>query len=160
MVRSKASSKKQQKKGIDFKKIKRQLGRKLPPPKNRTNTEIKSKECGTNKEGLVVNKKGLTLKELLQQLYHGMQESSFIFCTIYVQKRYCELLQKLQYVVRYAMNRTADFETVREIKEKLCYIRCEIALIVQMKRRMDHRSLLKDNQGLFIWRKMHEKHAV
>lgn len=24
---------------------------------------------------------------------------------------------------RYAMNRTADFETVREIKEKLCYIR-------------------------------------
>ena len=27
------------------------------------------------------------------------------------------------FVNRYAMNKTADFETVREIKEKLCYIR-------------------------------------
>ncbi|KAK8336992.1 hypothetical protein V6Z12_A09G155500 [Gossypium hirsutum] len=77
MVRSKASSKKQQKKGIDFKKIKRKLGRKLPPPKNATNTEIKSKaivlpeqSVATNKEGLAVSKKGLTLKELLQQTSH------------------------------------------------------------------------------------------
>ncbi|KAK8481846.1 hypothetical protein V6N11_000025 [Hibiscus sabdariffa] len=52
MVRSKASSKKQQKKGIDFKKIKRKLGRKLPPPKNPTNTEIKSKGLLT---GLVID---------------------------------------------------------------------------------------------------------
>ncbi|XVE75869.1 hypothetical protein DITRI_Ditri12bG0126200 [Diplodiscus trichospermus] len=77
MVRSKAPSKKQQKKGIDFKKIKRKLGRKLPPPKNSTNTEIKSKaiilpeqSVATNKEGLAVSKKGLTLKELLQQTSH------------------------------------------------------------------------------------------
>ncbi|OMO82550.1 Armadillo-like helical [Corchorus capsularis] len=78
MVRSKASSKKQQqKKGIDFKKIKRKLGRKLPPPKNATNTEIKSKaivlpeqSVATNKEGVAVSKKGLTLKELLQQTSH------------------------------------------------------------------------------------------
>ncbi|XWS59392.1 hypothetical protein CRYUN_Cryun08bG0117800 [Craigia yunnanensis] len=77
MVRSKAPSKKQQKKGIDFKKIKRKLGRKLPPPKNATNTEIKSKaivlpeqSVATNKEGLAVSKKGLTLKELLQQTSH------------------------------------------------------------------------------------------
>ncbi|KAF2289628.1 hypothetical protein GH714_037678 [Hevea brasiliensis] len=44
MAKIKASSKKQQKRGIDFKKIKRKLGRKLLPPKNATNTEIKSKE--------------------------------------------------------------------------------------------------------------------
>ncbi|KAK8992047.1 hypothetical protein V6N11_044939 [Hibiscus sabdariffa] len=141
MVRSKASSKKQQKKGIDFKKIKRQLGRKLPPPKNRTNTEIKSKGLLT---GLVIDSgDGVTHVRMNVAGWH---------ITTY--------LVDLHSRRGYAMNRTADFETVREIKEKLCYIRCEIALIVQMKRRMDHRSLLKDNQGLFIWRKMHEKHAV
>uniref|UniRef100_A0A9I9CWU2 Pre-rRNA-processing protein Ipi1 N-terminal domain-containing protein n=1 Tax=Cucumis melo TaxID=3656 RepID=A0A9I9CWU2_CUCME len=92
MVRSKAASKKQKKSGIDFKKIKRKIGRKLPPPKNATNTEIKSKGCmyrcnqglictmsaiilpeqsvASEKAGLAVNKKGLTLKELLQQTSH------------------------------------------------------------------------------------------
>ncbi|KAF8012918.1 hypothetical protein BT93_I0932 [Corymbia citriodora subsp. variegata] len=77
MVRSKALSKKQQKKGIDFKKIKRKVGRKLPPPKNATNTEIKSKaivlpeqSVASDRVGLAVNKKGLTLKELLQQTSH------------------------------------------------------------------------------------------
>lgn len=77
MVRSKAPSKKQKKSGIDFKKIKRKLGRKLPPPKNATNTEIKSKAIilpeqtvASEKAGLAVNKKGLTLKELLQQTSH------------------------------------------------------------------------------------------
>ncbi|XP_030525125.1 uncharacterized protein LOC115737229 isoform X2 [Rhodamnia argentea] len=77
MVRSKALSKKQQKKGIDFKKIKRKVGRKLPPPKNATNTEIKSKaivlpeqSVASDRSGLAVNKKGLTLKELLQQTSH------------------------------------------------------------------------------------------
>ncbi|CAL5410752.1 unnamed protein product [Camellia sinensis] len=44
MVRPKAPRKKQQQRGVDFKKIKRKIGRKLPPPKNATNTEIKSKE--------------------------------------------------------------------------------------------------------------------
>ncbi|KGN59441.1 uncharacterized protein LOC101213652 isoform X1 [Cucumis sativus] len=77
MVRSKAASKKQKKSGIDFKKIKRKIGRKLPPPKNATNTEIKSKaiilpeqSVASEKAGLAVNKKGLTLKELLQQTSH------------------------------------------------------------------------------------------
>ncbi|KAH7554167.1 hypothetical protein JRO89_XS12G0124800 [Xanthoceras sorbifolium] len=81
MPRSKASSKKQQKqqkqRGVDFKKIKRKLGRKLPPAKNATNTEIKSKaivlpeqSVASEKAGLALSKKGLTLKELLQQTSH------------------------------------------------------------------------------------------
>ncbi|XP_050380757.1 uncharacterized protein LOC126797993 isoform X2 [Argentina anserina] len=77
MARSKNSSKKQQKRGIDFKKIKRKIGRKLPPAQNATNTEIKSKaivlpeqSVASEKSGLAVNKKGLTLKELLQQTSH------------------------------------------------------------------------------------------
>uniref|UniRef100_A0A1J3DZ73 Testis-expressed sequence 10 protein-like protein n=1 Tax=Noccaea caerulescens TaxID=107243 RepID=A0A1J3DZ73_NOCCA len=77
MVRPKAPAKKQQKKAIDFKKIKRKLGRKLPPPKNATNTEIKSKaiilpeqSVGAEKSGIATSKKGLTLKELLQQTSH------------------------------------------------------------------------------------------
>ncbi|XP_009374090.2 uncharacterized protein LOC103963034 isoform X3 [Pyrus x bretschneideri] len=77
MARSKAPAKKQQKRGIDFKKIRRKIGRKLPPPKNATNTEIKSKaivlpeqSVASEKAGLAVNKKGLTLKELLQQTSH------------------------------------------------------------------------------------------
>ncbi|XP_043815771.1 uncharacterized protein LOC110623015 isoform X3 [Manihot esculenta] len=77
MAKTKASSKKQQKRGVDFKKIKRKLGRKLPPPKNATNTEIKSKaiilpeqSLASEKMGLAVSKKGLTLKELLQQTSH------------------------------------------------------------------------------------------
>ncbi|KAK7339876.1 hypothetical protein VNO77_20562 [Canavalia gladiata] len=75
MTRSKANSKKQH--GIDFKKIRRKIGRKLPPPKNTTDTEIKSKaivlpeqSVAAEKTGLAVNKKGLTLKELLQQTSH------------------------------------------------------------------------------------------
>lgn len=77
MVRSKAPTKKQQKRGVDFKKIKRKIGRKLPPPKNATNTEIKSKaivlpeqSVASDKLGLAVSRKGLTLKELLQQSSH------------------------------------------------------------------------------------------
>lgn len=77
MVRPKAQLKKQQKRGVDFKKIKRKIGRKLPPPKNTTNTEVKSKaiilpeqSVASEKAGLAVSKKGLTLKELLQQTSH------------------------------------------------------------------------------------------
>lgn len=77
MVKNKAQSKKQKKRGVDFKKIKRKIGRKLPPPQNATNTEIKSKaiilpeqSVASEKAGLAVSKKGLTLKELLQQTSH------------------------------------------------------------------------------------------
>ncbi|PON97424.1 Pre-rRNA-processing protein IPI1/Testis-expressed sequence 10 protein [Trema orientale] len=76
MAPSKAPSKKQ-KKGVDFRKIKRKIGRKLPPPKNATNTEIKSKaiilpeqSVAADKSGLAVNKRGLTLKQLLDQSSH------------------------------------------------------------------------------------------
>ncbi|KAK6147658.1 hypothetical protein DH2020_018570 [Rehmannia glutinosa] len=77
MVKPKSQSKKSQKRGVDFKKIKRKIGRKLPPPKNSTNTEIKSKaivlpeqSIVSEKAGLAVSRKGLTLKELLQQTNH------------------------------------------------------------------------------------------
>ncbi|XP_061998982.1 uncharacterized protein LOC133716293 [Rosa rugosa] len=77
MAGSKNASKKMQKRGIDFKKIKQKIGRKLPPAQNATNTEIKSKaivlpeqSVASEKAGLAVNKKGLTLKELLQQTSH------------------------------------------------------------------------------------------
>uniref|UniRef100_A0A6N2MKF3 Uncharacterized protein n=1 Tax=Salix viminalis TaxID=40686 RepID=A0A6N2MKF3_SALVM len=77
MAKTKGASKKQQNRGIDFKKIKRKIGRKLPPPKNTTNTEIKSKaivlpeqSVVSEKAGLALSKKGLTLKELLQHTSH------------------------------------------------------------------------------------------
>ncbi|XP_021984052.2 testis-expressed protein 10 [Helianthus annuus] len=59
------------------KKIRRKVGRKLLLPKNTTNTEVKSKaiilpeqSLASEKAGLAVSKKGLTLKELLQQTSH------------------------------------------------------------------------------------------
>ncbi|XP_047312940.1 uncharacterized protein LOC124916254 [Impatiens glandulifera] len=75
MVKNKASTRK--KGSVDFKKIKRKVGRKLPPPKNATNTEIKSKaiilpeqSIVSEKAGLAVSRKGLTMKELLQNTSH------------------------------------------------------------------------------------------
>ncbi|KAG6474470.1 hypothetical protein ZIOFF_068407 [Zingiber officinale] len=77
MVRAKPASSKKQKRGVDFKKIRHKIGRKLPPPKNATIVQIKSKaivlpqqSIASEKEGLAVNKKGLTLRELLQQTSH------------------------------------------------------------------------------------------
>ncbi|KAJ1271412.1 hypothetical protein BS78_06G126700 [Paspalum vaginatum] len=52
---SSKKAKQKQRGGVDFKKYKHKVGRKLPPPKNATNTEIKSKG---------------TLRELLQQTGH------------------------------------------------------------------------------------------
>ncbi|XP_045795864.1 uncharacterized protein LOC123890321 [Trifolium pratense] len=78
MTHPKAKTKSKKKTGVvDFKKRKVKIGRKLPPPKNSTNTEVKSKaiilpeqSVAADKAGLAVNKKGLTLKELLQQTSH------------------------------------------------------------------------------------------
>ncbi|EPS70426.1 hypothetical protein M569_04331 [Genlisea aurea] len=77
MVKHKSQPKKPKKGGVDFKKYKRKVGRKLPPPKNATNTEVKSKaivlpeqSIVSQKEGLAVSHKGLTLKELLQHTNH------------------------------------------------------------------------------------------
>lgn len=77
MGKAKPSVSKKPKKGVDFKKIKHKIGRKLPPPKNFTDTSIKSKAIilpeqtvATERAGLAINKKGLTLKELLQQTSH------------------------------------------------------------------------------------------
>lgn len=63
-------------------KYKRKIGRKLPPPKNATNTEIKSKaivlpeqSIAAERAGLATSKRGLTLKELLQQTNHHNAKS-------------------------------------------------------------------------------------
>ncbi|XP_072974197.1 uncharacterized protein [Typha angustifolia] len=77
MVRSKSSNSKKPKRGVDFKKIKHKIGRKLLPPKNSTNTEIKSKaivlpeqSISVERRGMVVDKRGLTLQELLKKTSH------------------------------------------------------------------------------------------
>lgn len=76
-MKPKSQSKKPKRGGVDFKKYKRKVGRKLPPPKNATNTEIKSKaivlpeqSIASERGGLARSNKGLTLKELLQQTSH------------------------------------------------------------------------------------------
>ncbi|XP_015692389.1 uncharacterized protein LOC102700798 isoform X1 [Oryza brachyantha] len=73
----KPKAKPKQRGGVDFKKYKHKVGRKLPPPKNATNTEIKSKaivlpeqSMASERAGMAVNKRGLTLRELLQQTGH------------------------------------------------------------------------------------------
>ncbi|RLM66539.1 hypothetical protein C2845_PM16G10320 [Panicum miliaceum] len=73
----KPKPKQKQRGGVDFKKYKHKVGRKLPPPKNATNTEIKSKtivlpeqSMASERAGMAVNKRGLTLRELLQQTAH------------------------------------------------------------------------------------------
>ncbi|XP_057778332.1 uncharacterized protein LOC130997076 isoform X2 [Salvia miltiorrhiza] len=82
MVKPKSQSKKSKRGGVDFKKFKRKIGRKLPPPKNATNTEIKSKaivlpeqSIASERAGLATSKRGLTLKELLQQTSHHNAKS-------------------------------------------------------------------------------------
>lgn len=84
MVRPKQQQQKKKKKnnnkgggGVDFAKIKRKIGRKLPPAKNATDTTVKSKalvlpeqSVASDKAGLAVSGKGLTLKELLHQTSH------------------------------------------------------------------------------------------
>ncbi|KAM0866067.1 hypothetical protein ACQ4PT_042862 [Festuca glaucescens] len=73
----KPKAKPKQRGGVDFKKYKHKVGRKLPPPKNTTNTEIKSKmivlpeqSMASERAGMAVNKRGLKRRELLQQTVH------------------------------------------------------------------------------------------
>ncbi|XP_057836505.2 uncharacterized protein LOC131046734 isoform X2 [Cryptomeria japonica] len=74
MVRS---NKKAKHTGVDFKKVKHKVGRRLPPPKNATKVEVKTKaiilpeqSLAVEKKGLAVNRKQQTLKELLMQTTH------------------------------------------------------------------------------------------
>ncbi|OWM77409.1 hypothetical protein CDL15_Pgr016806 [Punica granatum] len=75
--KAKKKKKQQQKHGVDFKKIKRKVGRKLSAPKNATNIQIKSKaiilpeqSVATEKAGSATSKKGLVLDDLLKQTSH------------------------------------------------------------------------------------------
>ncbi|KAG0590671.1 hypothetical protein KC19_1G118100 [Ceratodon purpureus] len=63
--------------GIDFKRVKSKVGRKLPPPTNATKTDFKSKaivipgqSVAADKDGVAVNQRNQTLKELLTQSMH------------------------------------------------------------------------------------------
>ncbi|KAL5737093.1 hypothetical protein ACOSQ2_031881 [Xanthoceras sorbifolium] len=149
MPRSKASSKKQQKqRGVDFKKIKRKLGRKLPPAKNATNTEIKSKaivlpeqSVASEKAGLALSKKGLTLKELLQQTSHHnakVRKDALLGIKDLFQ-RYPEELRLHRYVVieklreRISDNDGVVRETLFQLLKTLVFAACK-----------------EDNQGPFV----------
>ncbi|KAB1205900.1 Testis-expressed sequence 10 protein [Morella rubra] len=148
MKRSKASTKKQQKRGVDFKKIKRKIGRKLPPPKNSTNTEIKSKaiilpeqSVASEKEGLAVNKKGLTLKELLQQTSHHnskVRRDALIGIKDLFLKHPTELRLHKYAVIEKLRERIGDDDKV--VREAL----------YQLFKSVIFPSCKEDNQGLFI----------
>ncbi|KAI5066236.1 hypothetical protein GOP47_0018860 [Adiantum capillus-veneris] len=63
--------------GVDFKKVKHKVGRKLAPSSNVTKVDVKSKaivlpgqSVAQEKEGLSTNNRRLTLKELLTQTTH------------------------------------------------------------------------------------------
>lgn len=63
--------------GIDFKKVKRKVGRKLPPPKNETKLDFSTKSIvlpeqsvAQNKEGIALNLRRQSLKDLLTQSTH------------------------------------------------------------------------------------------
>ncbi|KAK8969550.1 hypothetical protein KSP40_PGU020032 [Platanthera guangdongensis] len=58
MGKTKPSVSKKPKKGVDFKKIKPKIGRKLPPPKNFTNTIIKSKALRLLEQTVATEKTG------------------------------------------------------------------------------------------------------
>ena len=58
----------------------------------------------------------------------------------YKYRHITQYLIKLLMLRGYAFNRTADFETVRQIKEKLCYVACDIK--VQKRKRVHSKNFL------------------
>ncbi|KAJ7553074.1 hypothetical protein O6H91_06G083700 [Diphasiastrum complanatum] len=75
--KKKASKSKSKGIGVDFRKVKHKVGRKLPPAQNVTKVEFKSKAIVLpgqsllqNKDGCAVNQRRQTLKELLGQTTH------------------------------------------------------------------------------------------
>ena len=58
----------------------------------------------------------------------------------YKYRHITQYLIKLLMLRGYAFNRTADFETVRQIKEKLCYVACDIK--VQKRKRVHFKNFL------------------
>ncbi|KAF3322916.1 testis-expressed sequence 10 protein isoform X8 [Carex littledalei] len=129
MVRSKPPSKKP-KSGFDFKKIKRRVGRKLPPPKNATDTAIKSKAIVLPEQTLVadrtdmaVNRKGLTLRELLQQTSHHnskFRRASLNGIRDLVMKHPLELKTHKVAIIEKLRERICDCD--KAVREVLCNI--------------------------------------
>eukprot|EP00268_Persea_americana_P064657 TRINITY_DN8539_c0_g1_i1.p1 TRINITY_DN8539_c0_g1~~TRINITY_DN8539_c0_g1_i1.p1 ORF type:complete len:884 (-),score=132.86 TRINITY_DN8539_c0_g1_i1:635-3286(-) len=139
----KASSKKQKNRGIDFKKIKSKLGRKLPPKNNATNTQVKSKaivlpeqSVASERAGLAVSKKGLTLKELLQKTSHhnakvrrdalnGMKDFSIKYASelkshkLVIMEKLCERLSDDDKVVRETLYQLLDLVIFPCFKEDI-----------------------------------------
>lgn len=78
MAKQKSSKKKKpQAVGVDFQKVKHKVGRKLLPPSNATQIEVKSKaillpgqSVAQEKDGFAVSSRRQTLKELLMQTSH------------------------------------------------------------------------------------------
>eukprot|EP00249_Psilotum_nudum_P022530 c28551_g1_i1 orf=248-2986(+) len=75
--RSSSRKKKKAKVHVDFKKVKHKVGRKLPPATNVTKLDVKSKtivlpgqSVAQEKDGLPVNSRRQTLKDLLMQTTH------------------------------------------------------------------------------------------
>lgn len=148
MAPSKASKKQQQKRGVDFKKIKRKIGRKLPPPNNSTSTEIKSKaiilpeqSVASEKAGLAVNKKGLTLKELLQQTSHHnakVRKDALVGIRDLLLKHPAELTLHKYAVIEKLRERIGDDDKV--VRETLYHL-FKLVIFPGCK---------EDNQGVFI----------
>ncbi|KAJ6821652.1 uncharacterized protein M6B38_391920 [Iris pallida] len=127
MVRSKPGPSKKPKRGVDFQKFKRKIGRKLPPPKNFTDTQIKSKaivlpeqSVASERAGLAVNKKGLTLRELLQQTSHHnakMRKAALTGIKDLIQKHPSELKLHKVAIIEKLRERICDNDKV--VRESL-----------------------------------------
>ncbi|KAJ7298090.1 hypothetical protein O6H91_Y017400 [Diphasiastrum complanatum] len=92
--KKKASKSKSKGIGVDFRKVKHKVGRKLPPAQNVTKVEFKSKAIVLpgqsllqNKDGCAVNQRRQTLKELLGQTTHYSERVRKGACLGFDQKK-------------------------------------------------------------------------